>query len=64
MWHLFGKILNGKLHEKGSIKYPNWDFYKGNCSNNLKEGYGMFIWKYGDIYKGNFRNVIILSKFA
>ena len=37
-------------------KYPNKDIYIGEKKNNLKEGYGIYIYANGRRYEGQFKN--------
>jgi hypothetical protein len=40
---------------KGKFKFKDGREYFGNYLNDLKEGYGIFTWPKGMIYKGNWK---------
>jgi len=41
------------------VKLPDGSIYNGTLNNNLFDGYGILIWRNGDIYEGQFLEGII-----
>ena len=45
-----------KGHGNASVKFNDGSTYFGQLVHNNQEGYGIFKWATGDIYKGQFFN--------
>uniref|UniRef100_A0A672PTJ6 Alsin Rho guanine nucleotide exchange factor ALS2 n=1 Tax=Sinocyclocheilus grahami TaxID=75366 RepID=A0A672PTJ6_SINGR len=46
-----GRWLSGKLHGKGTLKWPDGTVYCGTFKNGLEDGYAS-----GEVYEGSFRD--------
>lgn len=52
----FGSLVNGRLHGKGLIKWPNGDYYQGAFLNGRFSGTGKLVLAGGESYEGEFRD--------
>ncbi|CAI2378234.1 unnamed protein product [Moneuplotes crassus] len=51
-----GRYDDAKKTGKGDFVFPNGDFYRGNFSNDLREGFGTLVsFKNNFVYKGEFK---------
>jgi hypothetical protein len=51
-----GRYDDGKKSGKGDFVFPNGDFYRGNFTHDLKDGYGMLVsFQKNFVYKGDFK---------
>ena len=48
-----GEWNMGKKHGQGTTSYPDGSIYAGESVDDLKHGFGRFIWPTNDEYTGN-----------
>ena len=47
-----GYFQNGEVHGQCFKKYHQGDTFTGTIINNMKDGYGVYTWPDGCVYKG------------
>ena len=46
------KIINNKKEGRGKFLFNDKETYEGEYENNLRQGKGIYYYKYGSIYDG------------
>jgi len=52
-----GQILDGQMHGKGNLIYPNGERYEGNWLHGKRHGFGVYHYLDGGRYEGELTQI-------
>jgi hypothetical protein len=55
-FHIIGEFKNSLSHGKAKVVYSTGDLYQGEFYEGKKDGFGVYTYRDGSVYKGNFTN--------